>query len=87
MKSEPQENVGATLVVAPLPADAVRKPGDHKGRPYSRRCSRTPPCGRRYPGDRSCRRPSLLNGISIPGHEANSAGSFELVAQLVSVVP
>jgi hypothetical protein len=26
--------VGATLVVAPLPADAVRKPGDHKGRPY-----------------------------------------------------
>jgi sulfide dehydrogenase cytochrome subunit len=23
-------------VVAPLPANAVRKPGDHKGRPYSR---------------------------------------------------
>jgi hypothetical protein len=28
-----------------------------------------------------------FNGISIPGHEANSARSFELFAQLVSVVP
>jgi hypothetical protein len=28
-------DVGATLVVALL-ADAVRKPGDHKGRPYNR---------------------------------------------------
>jgi len=28
-------------VVALLPADAVRKPGDHKGRPYSRQCLRT----------------------------------------------
>src|SRR5712671_4165946 len=27
--------VGATLVVALLSADAVREPGDHKGRPYS----------------------------------------------------
>src|SRR5467141_1688002 len=31
------------------------------------------------------RRPSLLNGISIPGHEANSARSFELFAQLVRI--
>jgi len=30
------DGVGATLVVALLPADAVRNPGDHKGRPYSR---------------------------------------------------
>jgi cytochrome subunit of sulfide dehydrogenase len=30
------ELVGANLVVAPLPANAVRKPGDHKGRPYNR---------------------------------------------------
>jgi len=29
--------VGATLVAAPLPADAMRKPGDHKGRPYEGR--------------------------------------------------
>ena len=29
-------NVGATLVVALLPSNAVRKPRDHKGRPYSR---------------------------------------------------
>jgi hypothetical protein len=28
-------------VVALLPADAVREPGDHKGRPYSRQCWRT----------------------------------------------
>ena len=27
------DHVGATLVVAPL-ADALRRPGDHKGRPY-----------------------------------------------------
>ena len=33
--------VGAILVVALLPADAVREPGDHKGRPYSRQCWRT----------------------------------------------
>jgi len=26
--------VGASLVVAPWSADAVHKPGDHKGRPY-----------------------------------------------------
>src|SRR5260370_21456693 len=29
-------NVGATLVVALFPANAVRKAGDHKGRPYNR---------------------------------------------------
>ena len=28
-----------------------------------------------------------FDGISIPGHEANFARSFELFAQLVSVVP
>ncbi len=33
VKSDLKDEVGATLVVAPLPADAVRKPGDHKGRP------------------------------------------------------
>jgi len=27
------DDVGPTLVVAPLPADAVHGPGDHKGRP------------------------------------------------------
>jgi hypothetical protein len=28
-------------VVALLAADAVREPGDHKGRPYNRQCWRT----------------------------------------------
>jgi hypothetical protein len=35
VKSDLRIDVGATLVVAPLQADAVRKQGDHKGRPYS----------------------------------------------------
>ena len=28
------KDVGATLVIALLPTDVARKPGDHKGRPY-----------------------------------------------------
>jgi hypothetical protein len=32
IRAERKEDVGATLVVAP---SSVRKPGDHKGRPYS----------------------------------------------------
>jgi len=39
------KDVGATLVIALLPTDVARKPGDHKGRPkgrpYSRQCWRT----------------------------------------------
>jgi hypothetical protein len=33
LRKRTKENVGATLVVAPLPPDAVRNEGDHKGRP------------------------------------------------------
>jgi hypothetical protein len=41
VKISRKDDVGATLVVALL-ADAVRKAGDHKGRPYSRQFCRTP---------------------------------------------
>jgi hypothetical protein len=33
VKSDLRIAVGATLVVTPLQVDAVRKQGDHKGRP------------------------------------------------------
>jgi hypothetical protein len=34
----PTVPVGATLVIALLLANAMRNPGDHKGRPYSVAC-------------------------------------------------
>ena len=40
-KRTEDDDVGATLVVALLAADAVREAGDHKARPYNGQCWRT----------------------------------------------